>query len=168
MPPIALGNKHQDLLKAYFEVSKTSNPDWTSIARNADYPTPKYARDQFTIVRSKLLATANGDPINLSDRQIALLKSTIEVMKTEVRPLPQIVLPYNDFQLTRPMQTDWEKVASVANVKTSKYARDQWAIVKTKFCGGKSTAGSGSPAKTPAKSKTTPSRKRKEREGMTF
>lgn len=88
MPPIALGTKHQDLLKAYFEVSKTSSADWISIASNADYPTAKYARDQFTIVRSKLLATAIGDPINLSDRQIALLKSAIEVMKAEVRPLP--------------------------------------------------------------------------------
>lgn len=63
------------------------------------------------------------------------------------------------------MQTDWEKVASVAGVKTPKYARDQWTIVKTKLCGGKGTAASGSPAKAPAKRKTTPSRKRKDREG---
>lgn len=84
MAPTNLSSKHQDLLKAYFEVSKTSNPDWTSIAINADFPSAKYARDQFTIVKNKLLATANGDPINLSDRQVALLKAAIEVMKGEV------------------------------------------------------------------------------------
>lgn len=85
MAPIALGSKHQDLLKAYIEVSKSSKPDWSSIATKADFPTAKYARDQFTIVKNKLLATSNGDPIDLSDRQVALLKSAIEVMKSEVR-----------------------------------------------------------------------------------
>lgn len=86
MPPIALTSKHQDLLKAYFEVSKTSTPDWASIATKADFQTPKYARDSFAIIKSKLLATANGDPINLSERHIALLKATLEVMKADVRP----------------------------------------------------------------------------------
>jgi hypothetical protein len=32
-----------------------------------------------------LIATANGDPINLADRQIALLNAALEVMKAEVR-----------------------------------------------------------------------------------
>lgn len=84
MPPIALGTKHQDLLKAYIQVSKTSGADWTTIATKADYPTSKYARDQWALVKSKLLATDNGTAINLADRQIALLKATLEVMKTEV------------------------------------------------------------------------------------
>jgi hypothetical protein len=84
MAPIALGTKHQDLLKAYIQVSKTSGADWTTIATKADYPTSKYARDQWALVKSKLLATDNGTPINLADRQIVLLKATIEVMKTEV------------------------------------------------------------------------------------
>ena len=84
MAPIALGSKHQDLLKAYFEVSKTSStPDWASIAAKADCPTPKYARDSFTIVKSKLLATGTA---NLSERHMALLKATLEVMKAEVCP----------------------------------------------------------------------------------
>ena len=84
MAPIALGSKHQDLLKAYFEVSKTSStPDWASIAAKADFPTPKYARDSFTIVKNKLLATGTT---NLSERHMALLKATLEVMKTEVCP----------------------------------------------------------------------------------
>lgn len=83
MAPIALGSKHQDLLKAYFEVSKTSTPDWASIAAKADFPTPKYARDSFTIVKSKLLATGTA---NLSERHMALLKATLEVMKAEVCP----------------------------------------------------------------------------------
>ena len=84
MAPIALGSKHQDLLKAYFEVSKTSTPDWSNIATKAGFQTPKYARDSFAIVKNKLLATANGAPINLSERHIALLKATLEVMKAEV------------------------------------------------------------------------------------
>ena len=84
MPPIALGTKHQDLLKAHIQVSKTSGADWTTIATKADYPTSKYARDQWALVKSKLLATDNGTAINLADRQIALLKATLEVMKTEV------------------------------------------------------------------------------------
>jgi hypothetical protein len=88
MPPIALGTKHQDLLKAYIQVSKTSGADWTTIATKADYPTCKYARDQWALVKSKLLATDSGTAINLADRQIALLKATLEVMKTEVS-LPQ-------------------------------------------------------------------------------
>jgi hypothetical protein len=50
----------------------------------ADFATPKYARDQFALVKSKLLATGNGDPINLSDRQIALLKATVEGVRAEV------------------------------------------------------------------------------------
>ena len=70
------------------------------------------------------------------------------------------------------VQTDWEKVASVANVKTSKYARDQFAIIKNKLCGGgKAKSDTAPPSKTPIKPKTpkatkaTPSRKRKAREG---
>lgn len=84
MPPINLGSKHQDLLKAYLEVSKGDKPDWTGIATKANYPSAKYARDQFTILKGKLLATRNGDAINLSDRHIALLKATLEVMKADV------------------------------------------------------------------------------------
>jgi hypothetical protein len=84
MPPLTLSPKHQSLLKAYFTVSKTSNPDWTVISTKADFATPKYARDQFALVKSKLLATANGDPINLSERQIALLRATVEGGRAEV------------------------------------------------------------------------------------
>jgi hypothetical protein len=98
MAPIALGPKHQDLLKAYIEVSKTSGADWTAIATKADYPTSKYARDQWALVKSKLLATDNGTTINLADRQIALLKATIEVMKTEVgSPTRKFCAPNNLF-----------------------------------------------------------------------
>jgi hypothetical protein len=85
MAPLTLSPKHQDLLKVYFSISKTGNPDWTVIATKADFATPKYARDQFALVKSKLLATGNGDPINLSDRQTTLLKVTVEGMKAEVR-----------------------------------------------------------------------------------
>ena len=71
------------------------------------------------------------------------------------------------------MQTDWEKVASVANVKTSKYARDQFAIIRNKLCGGgKAKSDTASPSKTPSKTpakskatKATPSRKHQQREG---
>ena len=91
MALIALGTKHQDLLKAYVKVSKkTSGADWTTIATKANYPTSKYARDQWALVKNKLLAADSGTAINLADRQIALLKATIEVMKTEVKPTPAI------------------------------------------------------------------------------
>ena len=168
MAPIALGPKHQDLLKAYVEVSKTSGADWTAIATKADFPTSKYARDQWALVKSKLLATDNGTPINLADRQIALLKATVEVMKTEVWLHQASSAPLNAF-LTDVAQTDWEKVASVANVKTSKYARDQFAIIRTKLCGGgKAKSDTATPTATPTKAKagkTTQPRKRKKREG---
>lgn len=66
------------------------------------------------------------------------------------------------------MQTDWQKVASVANVKTSKYARDQFAIVRNKLCGGgKAKSDTASPSKTPTKPKAVKAiqpRKRKKRE----
>jgi hypothetical protein len=166
MAPIALGSKHQDLLKAYFEVSKTSTPDWASIATKADFQTPKYARDSFTIVKNKLLATATSDSINLSERHIALLKATLEVMKAEVCPKTcNLIL---SIQVADPAQTDWEKVASAANFTTSKYARDSWAILKTKLCGGKAKSDTASPRKTPTKAKAvkaTQSRKRKKPEG---
>lgn len=170
MAPIALGTKHQDLLKAYIQVSKTSGADWTTIATKADYPTSKYARDQWALVKSKLLATDNGTAINLADRQIALLKATIEVMKTEVCSSTSGILRFLTMDLlTNAVQTDWEKVASVANVKTSKYARDQFAIIRNKLCGGgKAKSDTASPSETPAKAKTTkatPSRKRKKSEG---
>jgi hypothetical protein len=64
--------------------------------------------------------------------------------------------------------TDWEKVASVANVKTPKYARDQFAIIRNKLCGGKGKSDTASPSKTPTKpkaAKATQPRKRKRREG---
>jgi hypothetical protein len=64
----------------------------------------------------------------------------------------------------RSSQCDWDKVATVANFKTPKYARDQWAIVKKKL-GGASTA---SAAATPTSSKATPSRKRKKPEGKSY
>jgi hypothetical protein len=70
--------------------------------------------------------------------------------------------------LTDALQTDWEKVASVANVKTSKYARDQFAIIRTKLCGGKAKGDTASPTKTPTKpkaGKATQPRKRKKPEG---
>jgi len=66
------------------------------------------------------------------------------------------------------VQTDWEKVANVANVKTSKYARDQFAIIRTKLCGGKAKGDTASPAKTPTKpkvGKVTQPRKRTKPEG---
>ena len=71
--------------------------------------------------------------------------------------------------LTDAVQTDWEQVAKVGNIKTSKYARDQFAIVRTRLCGGgKAKADTASPSKTPSKtstktkaSKVTASRKRK-------
>lgn len=69
------------------------------------------------------------------------------------------------------VQTDWEKVASAANFKTPKYARDQWTIVKTKLCGGKSSDDAASTPNTPTKrkaGKTSESRKRKKRNGKTF
>ncbi|KAL1588107.1 hypothetical protein WHR41_03317 [Cladosporium halotolerans] len=132
MPSVALGAKHQDLLRAYVEVSKTEKPDWSAIATKADFPTAKYARDQYTIVKNKLVATPNGQPIDLSERQVALLKSTVEVMKAT---------------------TNWEEVARVANFKTSKYARDQWTIVRNKLIatGNNATGESPSPIKSPAK-----------------
>lgn len=54
-------------------------------------------------------------------------------------------------------QTDWDKVARVANFKTPKYARDQWTIVKYKL--------TGTIASKERKSNLNPSRKRKKREG---
>ena len=59
------------------------------------------------------------------------------------------------------LQTDWEKVAKVAKFKTPKYARDQWAIIKNKLGGASAT----SPTAAPARSKGTPSRKRKKFKG---
>ena len=137
MAPIALGIKQQDLLKAYLEVSKSEKPDWTSIAAKANLATAKYARDSFGLAKKKILATPNGEPIDLSDVHLILLQTVIGVLKTNV---------------------DWEKVASVANFKTPKYARDSWNIVKNKL-------GSASAAATPTSSKATPSRKRKKLEG---
>lgn len=70
--------------------------------------------------------------------------------------------------LTDAVQTDWEKVASVANVKTSKYARDQFAIVRNKLCAGKAKGNTASPRKTPTKPKAVKAaqpRKRKKRDG---
>jgi predicted tellurium resistance membrane protein TerC len=84
MAPIALGSKHQDLLKAYFEVSKSEKPDWNSIALKADFATPKYARDQFAIVKKKLLAAPNGEPIELSDSHSTLLQAVVGVLKADV------------------------------------------------------------------------------------
>ncbi|KAM0692340.1 hypothetical protein Q7P36_008541 [Cladosporium allicinum] len=136
MAPIALGIKQQDLLKAYLEVSKSEKPDWTSIAAKANLATAKYARDSFGLAKKKILATPNGEPIDLSDVHLILLQTVIGVLKTNV---------------------DWEKVASVANFKTPKYARDSWNIVKNKL-------GSASAAATPTSSKATPSRKRKKLE----
>lgn len=171
MPPIALGTKHQDLLKAYIQVSKTTGADWTTIATKAGYPTSKYARDQWALVKSKLLATENGTAINLADRQIALLKTTLEVMKPEVNFPQQRNCALGDTLLTNFVQTDWEKVAGVANVKTSKYARDQFAIIRNKLCGGgKAKSDTASPSKTPTEPKATKAtqpRKRKKREGQT-
>lgn len=84
MPPIALGSKHQDLLKAYLEVSKSEKPDWTSIALQADFASAKYARDQFAIVKKKFLATPYGEPTNFSDTHLTLLQTVMRVLKAEV------------------------------------------------------------------------------------
>lgn len=54
-------------------------------------------------------------------------------------------------------QTDWDKVARVANFKTPKYARDQWTVIRYKLTGTITTK--------ERKSNMTPSRNRKEREG---
>ena len=140
MAPIALGIKQQDLLKAYLEVSKSEKPDWASIALKANLATAKYARDSFGLVKKKILATPNGEPIDLSDIHLTVLQTVIGALKTSV---------------------DWEKVASVANFKTPKYARDSWNIVKNKL-------GSASAAATPTSSKATPSRKRKKLEGKNY
>ena len=88
MAPIALGSKHQDLLKAYLEVSKSEKPDWASIALKADFPSAKYARDQFNIVKKKLLAAPNGEPIDLSDVHSTLLQTVVGVLKADVRVAP--------------------------------------------------------------------------------
>jgi hypothetical protein len=163
MTPIALGSKHQDLLKAYLEVSKSEKPDWASIALKADFATAKYARDQFTIVKNKLLAAPNGEPISLSDPHSTLLQVVVGVLKADVcvvsafRAVALVPSAAND----ESSQTDWEKVRQLANIKTAKYARDQWTIVKNKL-GGAST---GSAAATPTSVKATPSRKRKKVEG---
>ena len=143
MAPIALGSKHQDLPKAYLEVSKSEKPDWISIAHKAGFKTDKYARDQFAIVKKKLLAAPNGEPIELSDNHSTLLQTVVGALKADV---------------------DWDKVATVAKFKTAKYARDQWAIVRKKF-GGASTA---SAAATPTSSKATPSCKRKKAESKHY
>ncbi|KAK4543572.1 hypothetical protein LTR36_005467 [Oleoguttula mirabilis] len=50
--------------------------------------------------------------VSLSERQQELLKAVCEVMKTDI---------------------DWTKVAELANMKTPKYARDQWALLRTKI-----------------------------------
>lgn len=69
--------------------------------------------------------------------------------------------------LTLLLQTNWEEVARVANFKTSKYARDQWTIVRNKLIatGNKATGKSPSPIKSPAKG--TPG-KRKKSAGMSI
>lgn len=85
MSPIALGSKHQDLLKVGLEVSKSEKPDWASITLKADFATAKYARDQFAIVKKKLLAIPDGEPINLSDTHLALLQTIIGAVKADVR-----------------------------------------------------------------------------------
>jgi len=78
--------------------------------------------------------------------------------------------------LTNAVQTDWEQVAKVGNIKTSKYARDQFAIVRNRLCGGgKAKGDTASPIKTPIKtptktkaSKATPSCKRTNPERKTI
>jgi len=52
-------------------------------------------------------------------------------------------------------------VSTLANFKTSKYARDQWTVVRKKL----GNVSAGSAAATPTSSKATPSRKRKKLEG---
>ncbi|KAK5121840.1 hypothetical protein LTR85_004715 [Meristemomyces frigidus] len=54
--------------------------------------------------------------VSLSERQQELLKAVCEVMKTDI---------------------DWAKVAELANMKTPKYARDQWALLRTKIVANK-------------------------------
>ena len=167
MSPIALGSKHQDLLKAYLEVSKSEKPDWTSVALKADFATAKYARDQFAIVKKKLLTTPNGEPISLSDTHLTLLQTVIGALKADVGVAFAFTwynpcyfpVANDDF-----LQTDWEKVAQLAEFKTPKYARDQWAIVRNKLSGASAT----SAAATPTSNRGTPSRKRKKREGEKF
>lgn len=74
--------------------------------------------------------------------------------------------------LTLLLQTNWEEVARVAKFKTSKYARDQWTIVRNKLIatgnnatGNDASGKSPSPIKSPAKG--TPG-KRKRSAGMSI
>lgn len=85
MAPIALGSKHQDLPKAYLEVSKSEKPDWNSIALKANLKTSKYARDKFNIIKKRLIAAPNGEPIELSDTHSTLLQTVVGVLKADVR-----------------------------------------------------------------------------------
>jgi hypothetical protein len=109
MAPIALGSKHQDLLKAYLEVSKSEKPDWNSIALKADFATPKYARDQFAIVKKKLLAAPNGEAIELSDSHSTLLQTVVGVLKADVRYCSCFLLTpwWLMINLHRPIGTRW-------------------------------------------------------------
>ncbi|KAK3715014.1 hypothetical protein LTR37_007504 [Vermiconidia calcicola] len=56
--------------------------------------------------------------INITDKQTELLKAVVEVMKADI---------------------DWDKVAELANMKTGKYARDQWAVLRKKMIGSTAT-----------------------------
>ena len=41
------------------------------------------------------------------------------------------------------VQIDWNKVAELANMKTGKYARDSWAILRAKIVGSGKAGGGG-------------------------
>lgn len=101
--------------------------------------------------------------INISDKDIELLKAVLETMKASVRERCRPT-----FQRSRltTSQISWDEVARKANMKTSKYARDRWTVVSNKIIagegGGKATAGGKRkdcrfPNKEPAQPVLTPS-----------
>lgn len=71
-------------------------------------------------------------PINLTENDTKLLKAVIKVMQANVRLLPT---PHSQALADR-MQIDWEKVRETADMKTTKYARDRWAILRAKLIDG--------------------------------
>ncbi|EMC91812.1 hypothetical protein BAUCODRAFT_38950 [Baudoinia panamericana UAMH 10762] len=112
MATINLGSRHQELLRAVIKHS-SAQVNWDTVASEANCKTPKYARDQFAIIRTKLSAVDAG-VVNLGDRHQELLRAVAKNMTAEI---------------------PWDVVAKDANCKTAKYARDQFAIVRAKLSG---------------------------------
>ncbi|KAK5165488.1 uncharacterized protein LTR77_009017 [Saxophila tyrrhenica] len=93
--------------------------------------------------------------VNLTENNLKLLKAVVTVMKGTI---------------------DWEEVKDIAGMSTSKYARDQWAIVRTKLLGagnegGATTAadkgsnGAATTTTTPKKKDATPKKRKAADEG---